>query len=129
MTKQLDLFGILGDSFGPISEPEYFNPKTGPELRDTGIKKAVEHADKVVESWSHMAYEHLKKYIVLHDEFMAEDLRYDSKLPEPPSKRAWGGIMVRAAKSGLIYRVGFRAVKNPKAHCANASLWRVAKKY
>jgi len=120
ITGQYDLFEILNN---------VLKPPTGQQLRDAGMKQAIEHADKVVESWSDKAYDHLLKYIVLHDEFMAEDLRYESKLPEPPSRRAWGQIMLRAAKSGLIYRVGFRAVKNPKAHCANASLWRVAKRY
>lgn len=119
-TQQFDLFAELG---------EYFKPPTGQQLRDAGMKQAVEHADKVSESWSDKAYDHLLKYIVLHDEFMAEDLRYESKLPEPPSLRSWGPILMRAAKSGLIYRVGYRKVKNAKAHMANASLWRVAKKY
>jgi hypothetical protein len=60
---------------------------------------------------------------------MTEDVREASKhqLSEPPSARAWGGIIVKAVKCGLIYRKGFRNVSNVKAHRTPASLWAVNK--
>ena len=104
---------------------------TGPELRDKGIKKAVDHAGV---EWSDEAYLHLCVYIdiigsYLPDdrEFMMEDARaaIKGKLPPPPSLRAWGGIIRRAANAGLIEKVGIRQVQNQKAHCANANVWKV----
>jgi len=98
--------------------------KTGEELRDEGIQKAVEHADEVHESWSDKAYQFLLDYDP-QSEFMTEDLRQASTryLPEPPSLRAWGAVVVRAVKNGVIQRVGYRAVSNNKAHRTPASVW------
>lgn len=42
----------------------------------------------------------------------------------PPHRRAWGGVLVSAARAGIVRKVGHRSVTNPKAHCAVATLWR-----
>ena len=99
----------------------------GTEMRDIGIKKALDNADNTHDKWSDQAYSFLKDYIKHNDTFMAEDLRSASvdEVPIPPSKRAWGGIVVRASKAGLIKRVGFSNVKNPKAHATPATVWGV----
>ena len=98
---------------------------TGQQLRDKGISQAVNHADQQSENWSHYAYQFLLSYIKQNREFMTEDVRAASVgiVDEPPSSRAWGGIIVRAVKSGLIRRLGFRSVSNAKAHCTPASVW------
>jgi len=98
-------------------------------LRDKGIQQAINYADKVQPLWSEQAYNCLLNYIRYNDEFMTEDVREASKnqLSEPPSSRAWGGIIVKAVKCGLIYRKGFRNVSNVKAHCTPATLWAVNK--
>ncbi len=44
-------------------------------------------------------------------------------VPEPPSLRAWGAVLLSAAKRGWIRQVGYVHVDNPKAHKANAALW------
>ena len=98
---------------------------TGQQLRDKGISQAVDNADNNSENWSGKAYQFLLSYIKQNREFMAEDVRLASVgiVDAPPSSRAWGGIIVRAVKAGLIQRVGFRNVSNAKAHCTPASLW------
>jgi hypothetical protein len=98
-------------------------------LRDKGIQQAINHADQVKPLWSEQAYNCLLNYIRYNDEFMTEDVREASKhqLSEPPSARAWGGIIVKAVKCGLIYRKGFKNVSNVKAHCTPATLWAVNK--
>ena len=81
--------------------------------------------------WSDRAYVFLLDYIKSRDfynrEFMTEDVRVasESELPAPPDKRAWGGIVRRAAKAGLIERIGYSHVKNFKAHRTPAAVWRV----
>ena len=99
----------------------------GSQLRDKGIKKAVDNANDTHEKWSDKAYKFLVGYIKSHQEFMTEDLRLDSEkeIPKPPSNRAWGGIILRAVRAGLIHRVGFSNVKNVKAHRTPATVWRV----
>jgi hypothetical protein len=99
----------------------------GKQLKERGMQKAVDHANQVHTDWSEKAFEFLKSFIIEHKKFLAEDVRYYSagKVPEPPSQRAWGSVIVRAAKAGLIRRVGYEQVKNVKAHRANASVWAV----
>lgn len=98
---------------------------TGSELRDIGISQSMETAEKHQENWTHFAYQFLLNYIKSNNEFMAEDVREASEgiIQSPPSKRAWGGIFVKAVKSGLIKRKGFQNVRNANAHMAIATKW------
>ena len=99
----------------------------GSQLRDKGIKQAVDNADNAHEKWSDKAYRFLVNYIKSQNEFMTEDLRLASEkeIPKPPSNRAWGGIILRAVRAGLITRDRFSNVKNAKAHKTPATVWRV----
>ena len=101
--------------------------KTGQELRDNGIATAVQHANEVEENWSGIAYNFLLSFLRHNSKFQIEDVRTAAigHVPEPPSNRAWGGIAVKASKAGLIRRMGFRNVKNPRAHCTPATVWEV----
>jgi hypothetical protein len=103
MNKQLDLF----------------------QARDIGIQKAVDNANDNHNGWSDDAYAFLIRYIQNNPTFMTEDVRNKSKgiIPDPPSNRAWGGIIVRAVKNGRIKRIGYQNTKNIKAHGTPASLW------
>lgn len=111
--------------------------QTSEELRDAGIKQSVTHADEVVESWSEKAFKLMKEYVfyiqtgfIDHKDrqFMAENFRLFcrlSQLPNPPSDRAFGAIIVKSVKVGLIERVGYAQVRNKNAHCTPAAVWRV----
>ena len=95
-------------------------------LREQGINQAKEHADSVFQDWSDRAFEFLKEFISLSEyPFMAEDVRTsaDCNIPEPPSKRAWGAVILKAAREGIIRRVGYRETQNPAAHRTPATLW------
>lgn len=103
---------------------------TGKDLRDQGIKKAEDNANDKNENWSAKAYGFLLVYCGIFKQFLAEEVRnasIEAGIPEPPSKRAWGAIVLRAKKNGKIRSIGFRSVKNPKAHCTPATLWEVVK--
>ena len=76
--------------------------------------------------WSEEAFEFLKLFVsVSRGNFMAEDIRYASKgiVPKPNSARAWGSIILRAKKEGLIKAMGYDKVKNETAHRTPAGLW------
>jgi hypothetical protein len=97
--------------------------------KQDGIDQAMRHADQVHPEWSERAYAFLEGFVkVQTGEFMTEDVRAAAggHLPEPPSRRAWGGVIQRAAKSGLIRRTGYGKVKNKRAHDTPAAIWRRA---
>ena len=106
--------------------------KTGEELRDAGIKQAIDHANEVIPEWSDRAYEVVQDFLKISPlakiGFMGEELRLwahqDGGLPQPENLRAWGGVVRKAASHGLIEKVRIDTVKNPKAHAANAAVWR-----
>lgn len=104
-------------------------PVTGETLRDEGMKRAEDHAERVEPGWNDRAYEMFKEWLKgwpVGYRFLMEDFRqvaHINGLPEPPSKRVYGNIAVRAKKEDLITSNETRPVKNAKAHKANASLW------
>lgn len=106
-----------------MTQIELFPPETGATLRDFGMNQAKSNTDALHKDWSEKAYNAAKDYLSTHHFFMCEHIRDASNLPEPPSKRAWGCIMVRLVKEGLIKRDCFMTVANPKAHKAVASVW------
>lgn len=102
----------------------------GRQNRDAGMKRAIDHADSVHQDWKERAFRLLKWYVNsgdLNKTFLAEDVRKYTEsvsLPEPPSKRSWGAVIMRAVKEGVIKHTGqYAKVKNPKANCANAAVW------
>jgi hypothetical protein len=100
------------------------------EARDKGIHQAITHADGVCDRWSDKVYALFYVYLMDHPEpFQMEDFREwgSEVIEEPPSKRAFGHIVLRAAREGLITRVGYAPVKNVTAHRAFASVWKSIK--
>jgi len=76
--------------------------------------------------WTKEAFKLLKEFIPNQKQFMCEEFRsYCSTqgLSMPSNNRAFGGIILRAMGEGLIWKVGYGKVKNPKAHAANAAVW------
>src|SRR5690348_13045263 len=104
------------------------NIEYGKALKDAGMERATNHANQVSNGWSDRAYQMLHHFLRSlarggRQTFLAEDFRlfaYSQKLPVPPHEGAFGSVMSRAAKAGLITSNGTAKVKNPKAHQANA---------
>ena len=104
-------------------------------LRDEGMRQAVEHADAVHGNWSERAMDMLKDYLELLRYGLGEGQQFTSEmvreyaeqmgLPDPPDKRAWGAVMVKAARAGLIVKKGWTTSRNPKVHCSPTSLWEI----
>ena len=98
-------------------------------LRDEGMDRAVDHAERCNPYWSVFAMDYLKGYLadIGTKPFMGEDFRKWSEeqgLQKPPTGRAYGAIMVKAAKKGLIRAIGYSQTTNPKAHRTPANLWK-----
>jgi len=98
----------------------------GRKLRDRGIQRAADHAGT---AWSELAYRYLEKFLQDHprNRSLTEQVRqyaYSRGLVPPPSERAWGGVIMRAVRRGIVIFCGYGKVSNSKAHCANAAVWR-----
>lgn len=96
--------------------------------RDKGILKAVTSAENNCKGWADRAYGKLKEFLkITVDPFQAEEIRsyaaIDDEFPLPPHERAWGGVIRKAAFEGLIKKIGIKSTRNPKAHCANSTVW------
>jgi hypothetical protein len=92
-------------------------PRTGRELRDEGMARAVEHADAIYPEWSDVALSLLRTWC-------ASRIGQQKMLPVPPDKRAWGAVMLRAAKAGYIEKVGYGACQAPNVHRSICTMWR-----
>lgn len=107
-----------------------FDIKEGRIRRDAGIDRAVSHADVIESGWKEMAWELFTVWIErmpVGFKFRIEEFRLwitaGKKLADPPSKRAFGFIAVKAVKSGLVKKAGHATVLNPDAHGCFCSLW------
>ena len=102
------------------------NAQLGDYAKQEGIKRAIAHANRRVFGWEVSAFNILVNYIKENKTFKAEDIRNHAEslgLELPPDKRAWGAIILRAKKVGLIRHIGYTQVDNPKAHKTNVSIW------
>ncbi len=107
---------------------EQFDIEFGKKLRDEGIERAINHADRKISQWQEIAYEHFLLWLrkmPRGERFMIEDFRkhMGTHLVEPPSLRAYGALAVRGAKDGVIENVGYGKVSNSKAHRTPAAIW------
>lgn len=71
--------------------------------------------DDAVDQFPRIAYH-------LLPEWTSDDLH--RHLPEPPEKNAWGSLLARLKKSGVIRKVGYRVSERPSANCRPVSLWK-----
>lgn len=108
-----------------INKKNYFK-MNAVELKNRGMIQSIENADRNNKKWSEIAYKYLLHYLINKKEpFLTEDVRMSSKnvVPEPPSNRAWGTIIVKASKIGIIKKIGYGTTKSKKSHSTPASLW------
>jgi hypothetical protein len=101
---------------------------SGAALRDAGINRAADHAGT---EWCERALGYFKEYaarVGVHTEFQTEDVRLwaESIGFAAPSndKRAWGSVARRAARDGVVRKVGNGPAKAARVHCGLVSIWR-----
>lgn len=117
-----DSFTRRGDSIVPPQRAELARAK-----RDSGIRRAVEHADAVAPGWADGAYKRFESFAKNRATFTTEDVRTCWEalgFATPPDRRAWGGVASRAARAGIVVRDGYEPAKNPAVHCTTVTRWR-----
>jgi hypothetical protein len=116
---------LFGSDAVPYSERE--RPKSVKQMREA-IKAASDNAERVRSGWHDDALRFLKAYGQTHADFICEDVRHwaeDRGFDVPPSKRSWGGVMLRGEKLGIIERIGVGNAAD--AHQAVVKRWRLKK--
>ena len=104
-------------------------------VRDRAIQAAVDHADKQSPKWSEAALEFVRGYCAIHKlPFVCDELRAWAEqrgLQEPPTRMAWGSVMVQAKKAGYIAKMGFVQGVYPdrkNTHMQTVTQWESAEK-
>lgn len=89
-----------------------------------GHSMAALAAAKAGEEWSRAAYEAFVQHARKHRYFVTEDVRLAAGLRlEPPDRRAWGQIALKARRDGIV--VGHRLVraKSKSVHGMIVTQW------
>lgn len=117
-----------------MSQHSLFDTATdiGAVLKERGITLALRNANEVTPGWGERARIWMTKFVnesPNNYQFLGEDFRewVKDKLEEPPNKRAFGAIILWAAKHKMIRKIGHATVKNPNAHKCFSSLWIIEK--
>lgn len=103
-----------------------FDLPTGRDLRDAGIKQAIEHADRAEPSWSDRALGYFMEYAATHAEMTTEEVRQYAErcgLQTPTDRRAWGAVALRAMRTGIVRSGGYTKAKSPTVHAMTVTLW------
>lgn len=98
--------------------------ETASTLAEAGRQAAIKTAEGFCRDWGDKALEYIKAFPFV--EFMTEELRcwaHGAGLPRPVDSRAWGGVMKRAAKAGVITRLRYDETRGKSAHGTVCTVW------
>lgn len=105
-----------------MSEPTLFDAipiETARTERDIALIRVAQAAP---DEWKDHAWSWLVDYLEHHATFFPDDA-WEAGLEAPPELRAWGPIVQRAAREGLIVKSGqFR--QRTRGHATAAAVWR-----
>lgn len=79
------------------------------QQRDAGIAQAVAATEREHIGWTELGYAYLLRHARAHRVFTSEQVADSAQawgLIEPKSPRCWGAVYLRAARAGLIRKVG-----------------------
>jgi hypothetical protein len=101
--------------------------QTGFQLVEQGMSRALAHVEAIDDGWGERAYQFVRGFAALRTQFRTEEVRSYAEqrgLSSPSAARAWDGIIEKAARAGIIERIGFTTCENVKADRNNVSCWR-----
>lgn len=92
---------------------------------EAGMRAAIEAAERSHMDWPELALRYFEFYcrahlVVIVEEVVAASKRYG--LVQPPSDRAWGWVVKRAKKAGMIHYDG--TAPRVKGHGSPGPKWR-----
>jgi hypothetical protein len=98
-----------------MNEPTLFDAL---KARDEAMAAVEENAD---EQWRSYAWDWLVDYLRTHDEFFPDSV-WGAGLTPPRERRAFGPLVQRAAREGLIRKTG-RTRQRVRGHGTPAEIW------
>ena len=103
-----------------MSDPRQLSLLEAAAARDAGMAQVDDHADP---EWRDAAYDALRRYLERHAEFFAADFWRDTDLPWPREARAFGPVVLRAARARWIVKTGeYRPSQH--SHLGGMAVWR-----
>lgn len=90
------------------------------EARDSALSAVEAGADA---EWMALAWHTLCDYLKRHQEFFVDDFWTDTQLRQPREARAFGPIVLRAARSGYIERTE-RSRPSVRSRLGHKPVWR-----
>lgn len=98
-----------------------------PTPKEVGIQLSYDKQNEIVESWGDMALDFVRVFARSNEEFITEDIRVASVgiVEEPENGKAYGAVILKACKSGIITWSGrYAEMKNPRSHSCPKKVWR-----
>jgi hypothetical protein len=101
-----------------MNQGDLFN---GLALGHAAAERAADHAG---EAWKDRAYRAFVAFAASRKTFTTEEAREScGHVGDPPDRRAWGAIALRAKRDGKVKAIGFATSKNPRVHGSVCTLW------
>lgn len=115
--KQYDLFGA-----------EVPREPSGQALKERGMAQAESHANAVHPEpikWSDQAEYFLKNWARPETPFTVEQAVKASEgvIPQPPTNKAWGGVIVRLKRQGFVKALGIVKATKASSHTGYITQW------
>ena len=111
--RQMDMIGM--------------DPVIAKQAAAQGARLAAEKADRTTEQWTKTALAFVRSYAQSHAEFLTEDVRkaaIEAGIAKPPDQRAWGFVMVAAAREKVVVADGYRKQRAANCHGSPKTVWR-----
>jgi hypothetical protein len=92
--------------------------------RDRGMTQAIEHAERIDDTFGERAYAWIVSYAQTHRQFISEQCTAAAAaagIVSPADDRAWGAPFHRAARAGVIRKIGFGV--SQRRHLSPTPLW------
>lgn len=94
--------------------------------RDQGMAKSLGHAESVEPGWGDIAYSIMERYLSKCHGAKITSYHFirwyeGTVYPQPPTPKAFGPIFTKAARNGLIRKVGYQP--HPLRHNSPTVTW------
>jgi len=118
--ETFDLFAAMAPA--PVIKAERRKRNAG---LDRGRAMAELAAARAGEAWKESAYQAFVAHAKKHKLFTTDEVRAARPdLPDPPDRRAWGHIAMRAKRLGVVETARLIHSKNSVVHGAVVTQWR-----